>query len=1420
MAAEQAQPGNSDREHTNQGDIVLRLSHARSRLASFRAVSPQQTSPGTPNLWNGDLATLEDYLLSSQSGSHRGLGTFLGVFVPCTATTFGVVVFMRLGFVVGHAGVWLALLFVFGAFLLCLLTTLSLCALISTDGCPDSPETAGTTDGPRGTRLETAGTATGVDPGVYSALRKRVGPELGAALGTAFFAAFTADVAFYITGFSEAFCAAFGVGSHGRADDADATQVFPWNAPGTWVETAVSSGVLLLLALVCARGVEFSAQVSALSLAAILGILLLALVCLLVPTADAQSGLTQFSAETFANNSWPAMSLSGGASEGFSATLLFALTFPGFTGFLAGSNLSADLRTPTRSIVRLATPAASITPAAPVAPAARLHTRLQVRGTLGSLGFVFVVYAALVLTLAASVRRDVLQTNLNVLSTVVEGSVHAPLGYAGVACATLSSALSYLLGAPRVLQAVARDAGWARLRPLAARPLRALALTWAAVQLILLTGTVDLLAPAVSGVFLLAFVLINLVCFVASVSKADFAPSFRLYSNWSALAGTVLSLAAMLGALSTSTALCGALSVLLLLLLLWCRRPLVQLLTEGRWSFGPGGPAAAPRGRGLTLDAAGHPEADGALEDRLLRAKAYVHDAMQSRFRGEHWTVGDASRPRAMYTLKRLSWLRVLNLGVYMGLSFFEQPSWCYGQEGCPLHPQTALTFGLPVLPVWGSQLVESVCVFGFLVEMRLKVGHMSSRLFFASPWHVIQLGILALNAAGIVTSLLSPATAPFLNPMLRPLLFVAMSRSVRRSFGSFLLVLPAVSDALLLVLLLLGFFAATGVLLFSAERAGSPFETVPRALINLFVLLTAANFPDVMLPAYQENRLAALFFVAFLILGLFLLTNLILAAVFRKYKSELLAGAERARGEREQAMAAAFRLLDLNSNGFVTLQDFSLLLQSVQRPVFSLLSGEASSAFDVALTQAKLQRMLCADAAMPVRGLGVEAFTECLLALQEAPKPRASVFGDDNDSDDDSGGGGGGGGGGDSGGGGDGSGTSPCSCCGSTSGHSVAPLVAAGVGGGGGGGSGSGGGSGGNGRADVESGEGRRGSGVCSSGSSWPQASPAEGAQGESRQRAGLETPRNCLARLAAIWSRRRRLRQRVRRGLRSVWAERLVDTVIIADAAVLLFEVQLLAQRHADAGDAAYLQALESPGWKVFDTLYAGELGLKLWCFGTLPYRRTVQYAYAGATTVLSAGADLSLAAAHDFGQPSEQMQRAVYCLRALRMLRLLASVERFNAIYRHFVRLLPAFSALFGALWALFYVYAQLGIVIFGGRIRTDVAGQPNVAYALNNFNDFGSALVTLFELLVVNNWNVIMDQAVAVSNDWARIYFVSWFILAVMVMSNLIVAHILDGILIEEETPPAPESHEEAEAPASPTVSLRASTASVSQPRNLD
>ena len=39
--------------------------------------------------------------------------------------------------------------------------------------------------------------------------------------------------------------------------------------------------------------------------------------------------------------------------------------------------------------------------------------------------------------------------------------------------------------------------------------------------------------------------------------------------------------------------------------------------------------------------------------------------------------------------------------------------------------------------------------------------------------------------------------------------------------------------------------------------------------------------------------------------------------------------------------------------------------------------------------------------------------------------------------------------------------------------------------------------------------------------------------------------------------------------------------------------------------------------------------------------------------------------------------------------------------QAIFAQFLQLLPAFAGLLGALCALFTVYAQLGVLLFGGR-----------------------------------------------------------------------------------------------------------------------
>ena len=97
-------------------------------------------------------------------------------------------------------------------------------------------------------------------------------------------------------------------------------------------------------------------------------------------------------------------------------------------------------------------------------------------------------------------------------------------------------------------------------------------------------------------------------------------------------------------------------------------------------------------------------------------------------------------------------------------------------------------------------------------------------------------------------------------------------------------LLLPQVLGTLLIL-----YFSALGLILFenTAEEVVE-FPNLGEGMKSLLVLLTTANFPDVMMPAYQEQRWSALFFIVFLLIGLFFLMNLILATIYNHYKTEV----------------------------------------------------------------------------------------------------------------------------------------------------------------------------------------------------------------------------------------------------------------------------------------------------------------------------------------------------------------------------------------------------------------------------------------------------------------------------------------------------------------------------------------------------
>ena len=67
---------------------------------------------------------------------------------------------------------------------------------------------------------------------------------------------------------------------------------------------------------------------------------------------------------------------------------------------------------------------------------------------------------------------------------------------------------------------------------------------------------------------------------------------------------------------------------------------------------------------------------------------------------------------------------------------------------------------------------------------------------------------------------------------------------------------------------------------------------------------------------------------------------------------------------------------------------------------------------------------------------------------------------------------------------------------------------------------------------------------------------------------------------------------------------------------------------------------------------------------------------------------------------------------------------------------------------ALYLVFYFFAIVGMFGLGGEIRQpnfhSESGIPNNLYYLVNFNDLGSAIVTLYAFMIINNWPAITDM----------------------------------------------------------------------------
>ena len=389
------------------------------------------------------------------------LGTFGGVFTPSILTILGIILFLRLGYVVGSAGLGRALIIIGLANMISVLTTVSLSAIA--------------------TNLKVKG------GGDYYLISRTLGVEFGGAIGTVLFLAQSVSIAFYCIGMGEAVNGIL----------ADMPKTFPQ------IAAAVAVGILFVFAWLGSDwSTRFQYVVMAMMAAALISFFI--------------GGVAKLDSAVMAEN-WA--SPAGGPPF----WIIFAIFFPAVTGFTQGVSMSGDLKDPGRSL--------------PL-------------GTFSAVGLSVVIYFSVAFIFAAVMPAEELSRDYNAMKYIARAGW---LVNVGVIAATVSSAMASFLGAPRILQSMAKDRIFSFLTPFAKgwgpleNPRRGVILSALIALATISLGNLNVIAPVVSMFFLISYGLLNYATYYEShAGSPSFRPTFRWFDKRLSLIGALSCLGVML----------------------------------------------------------------------------------------------------------------------------------------------------------------------------------------------------------------------------------------------------------------------------------------------------------------------------------------------------------------------------------------------------------------------------------------------------------------------------------------------------------------------------------------------------------------------------------------------------------------------------------------------------------------------------------------------------------------------------------------------------------------------------------------------------------------------------------------------------------------------------------------------------------
>uniref|UniRef100_A0A8C1PRS1 Solute carrier family 12 member 10, tandem duplicate 3 n=1 Tax=Cyprinus carpio TaxID=7962 RepID=A0A8C1PRS1_CYPCA len=439
--------------------------------------------------------------------------------IRCMLNIWGVIMYLRLPWITSQAGIILTCVIISMSVTITTITATSVSA-ISTNG-----------------KVYSGGT--------YFMISRSLGPELGAPIGLLFAFANALACSLNTVGFAETVRDVLKDNGAQMVDDVNDVRI-------------IGTITVVLLLCITFGGMAWEAKAQILFFIA----LLLSLVNYFVgtvipPSIEKQAvGFFGYRAEIFVENLLPSFRGKDG-----SFFRMFSIFFPSATGILSGVNICGDLKDPSGGIPK---------------------------GTLQAIFWTTLSYLLISVTVAASVVRDAsgslndslalnssiscsglgckfgwnfdqceqnrtcsfgLANHFQILATV-SGSGH--LITIGIFAATLSSALGFLVSAPKIFQCLCKDniypyigffgKGYGKNN----EPLRGYMLMFIIALAFILIGDLNTIAPLISNFFLCSYGLINFSCFHASVTKSPgWRPQYRYFNPWTSLFAAFLSFVLM-----------------------------------------------------------------------------------------------------------------------------------------------------------------------------------------------------------------------------------------------------------------------------------------------------------------------------------------------------------------------------------------------------------------------------------------------------------------------------------------------------------------------------------------------------------------------------------------------------------------------------------------------------------------------------------------------------------------------------------------------------------------------------------------------------------------------------------------------------------------------------------------------------------